>query len=283
VPATITPKPTPIGAVLTPFFSAALGYSISLPSGWRRAVCSPGITRLAPLAATEMYVEMPVEEERIGPGTRFVMVRVVDAQGLTPMAYLERSASQPDVRVEDVSLARSAARAVIASTGATYAYAVTARDWMYHVERPYFGTEDPELESIIATLRILDDATILRTAPTTPTARSIESLADALADALAKKDVSAVAATMEECLTVAAVPGDGGTVSRSAYLKDLAAQFAGGATVQVRARPIGSDPNFGRFLTSTWSRSGQPDQRADFLFKAKGERWSVAAVLYRAP
>jgi hypothetical protein len=36
-------------------------------------------------------------------------------------------------------------------------------------------------------------------------------------------------------------------------------------------------------VRSTWSKSGQPDQRQDFVLTAKGDRWSISAVFVRSP
>ena len=264
------------------YASAELGYSLDLPAGWRKAVCSAGIIDASPMRAVEFFVDVPEAEEHVGPGTRLVGVRVNQSQGLAATTYLERDASQPDVRVEPVTLnGRTGARAFIATTGVTYAFAVAARGWMYEVERPYFGSEDEQLLRIMSTLRILDDATG-RPAAASSAPRTVEALADAIADAFARRDLSAIAETMEPCVTVGAVPGDGSTQSRAAYLKHLASQFAAGTSIQVRARPIDDDPAFGRVVRSTWSRSGQADQRVDFVLRARGERWSISSILYRA-
>jgi hypothetical protein len=174
------------------------------------------------------------------------------------------------------------ARGSIGTTGHTYAFAVAARGWIYAIERPYFGTEDQELERTLATLRLLDDATVGRGPIATPVPRSIESLADAIADGFMKQDVAAITATMAPCLTVGAVPGDPAMRSRASYATSLAADFRAGASVRVQSRPIENDPYFGRFVRSTWSRSGEPDQRVDFLLHADRDRWSVVVVLIRS-
>jgi hypothetical protein len=210
-----------------------------------------------------------------------VIVQAVDDQGLTPLAWLQKTA-QPDARVEAVTVGqRAGARGLIGATGETYATAFAARGWIYGIERTYFGAPDQEAEGILATLRILDDATLGRASVATPAPRSIESLVDALANAFAKKDIPAIAEAMTPCISAGAVPGDPSLLSRTAYLNSLAAEFAAGRSVQVQSRPIESDPNYGRFVRSTWSKPGEPDMRVDLLLRAQGDRWSLAAVLFR--
>jgi hypothetical protein len=279
-----TPSPTAtVAAGLTRFVNTELGYSVDLPAGWRRATCSRGIVTTSPLEASEMFVGLPEAEEVIRGGVRMVQVRVTESGGLTPLAWLERNASQPDTRFETTTLnERAGARGFIGATGSTYAFAFAGRGWIYAIERPNFGFEDQELERVLATLRILDDATVGRGPVATPVPRTIESLADSIADAFTKKDVAAIGATMAPCITVGAVPGDPDLRSRTAYVTTLAADFAAGTSVRVQSRPIETDPYFGRFVRSTFSKPGEPDQRIDLMLRADGDRWSVGAVLIRA-
>lgn len=279
-----TPSPTAtVAPGLTRYVSTELGYSVDLPPGWRRAVCSAGVIRTSPLLAAETFLPVPEAEEYITGGVRMAMVRVAADQGLTPVAWLERDASQPDARFEPVTLGgRMGARGFIGTTGHTVAFAFAARGWIYAIDGPYFGTADQELERILASLRILDDATVSRGPSPAPTPRSIESVVDSVADGFARKDVAAIAGAMTPCVSAGAVPGDPSLLSRTAYLNSLAANFAAGTSVAVQPRPIESDPNFGRFVRSTWSKPGQPDQRVDLLFTAAGDRWSLAAVLFHA-
>ena len=95
--------------------------------------------------------------------------------------------------------------------------------------------------------------------------------------------MSAIAEAMTPCVTAGAVPGDTTLLSRTAYLASLAAEFSAGTSVRVQSRPIENDPNFGRFVRSTWSKAGEPDRRVDLLLRASGDRWSLSAVLFRAP
>ena len=281
---TATPAPTAtVAAGLTRYVNAELGYSVDLPSGWRRASCSRGVTNTSPLEASDWFVNAPEAEETIAGGVRLVLVRVFDAAGSTPLTWLQQSSSQPDTRFEAVTLnGRSGARGFIGASGATYTFAVASRDWIYAIDWPYFGGPDAELEGMIATLRILDDATVGRVPKATPVPRTIESLVDALADGFTRKDLQAIAGLMAPCVTVGGVPGDAFQRSGTAYINALGTEFAAGTSVQVRSRPIESDPSFGRFVRSTFRKPGEPDQRVDFVLRADGDRWSVGAVLIRA-
>jgi hypothetical protein len=283
--ATATPSPTAtVAPGLTRYVNTELGYSVDLPPGWRRAVCSAGVVTTSPLVASEIFLNTPEAEEYISPGVRMVLIQVTEDRGLTPMAWLQANASQPDVRIEPATVGeRTGARGYLGGTGDTYAYAFAARGWIYWIEAPFFGSPDQELERILATIRILDVATVGRGPVATPTPRTIESVVDSIADGFAKKDLATIAETMNPCITSGGIPGDAALLSRTAYLKSLATEFAAGTTVQVRSRPIESDPNFGRLVSATWSKPGAADQRVDLVLRADGERWSVGAIFFRAP
>jgi hypothetical protein len=282
-----TPSPTPSATVatgLTRFTNTELGYSLDLPSGWRRATCSLGVLTTSPLEASEFFIAQPETEETINIGVPLATVRVVQAEGLTPLAWLQRNASQPDTRFEPVTFGgRTGARGYFGATGDTYAFAFDARGWIYAIEASYFGAADPELDRILKTLRVLDVATLGQTASSTPAPRTIESLVDAVADGFARRDLTAIADTLEPCVTIGAIPGGAARRSRSAYVTALGVEFAAGTSVQVRPRPIEDDPSFGRFVRTTWSKPGQPDQRVDVFLRARSDRWAVTAILIRAP
>jgi hypothetical protein len=226
---------------------------------------------------------VPEAEEIITVGVRLLQMRVIESGGLTPQAWLERNASQPDARFEPATVNdRPGARAFIGVVGHTYGYAIAARGWIYAFEMTYFGSQDEELERVLTTVRILGDATVGRGGPSaTPVPRTIESLADAIADGFTRKDLAAINGAMAPCVTVGAVPGDPDMRSGTAFVTTLAADFAAGTSVRVQPRPIESDPYFGQFLRSTWSKPGEPDQRVDLILRADRDRWSVGAVLIR--
>ena len=297
-PSSAPPTPTatlatPTSAVATPtalpppstglvrYTNSELGFVLDLPAGWRRSVCSSGVTTTSPLAASEAFINVPENEEALAPGVRIVAVSVGDAQGLTPEARLQTIA--PQFQIEKITLGgRPAARAFLAASGETYAVAVAARGWIYQADRTYFGTADPELRGIVETLRVLDDATLGRTPAPTSVPRTIEAVADALTDAFARKDLNAISDVLAPCVTSGGIPGDAVSLSRSAYLKLLTGELHGGTVVRVQARPIENDQFLGRFVRSTWSTPGQSDRRIDFALRATGERWSVWGVFVRA-
>jgi hypothetical protein len=290
--ATATPTATPSAApsptpTVVPGFirytSAELGFSVDLPPGWRRANCSPGIATTSPIKADEMFVGVPEVDETISLGARLIFVHVSEAQGLTPLAWLQQRAHPPDVRIEPVTVGQRAGARQISPTGDTTVLVFLARGWIYAIERTDFGGADEELARVLPTLQVLTDATVARTPLATQVPRSPEVVVDALADAFARKDLSAIADAIGPCITVGAIPGDAASISRTRYMNLLATELNAGTTVRVQTRPIESDPNFGRIVRSTWSKSGQPDQRQDFVLSAKGDRWSVSAAFVRSP
>lgn len=280
--ATASPTAT-VAAGRTRYVNAELGYSVDLPAGWRRATCSEEIVKTSPLTAFDVFVGVPDSQEVIRGGVRLVVVSVTAAEGLTAEAWLKRNASQPGAQIEPATLGdRSGARHFLGATGRTYAFAVAARGRIYAIQRtvlepaPSSGIEDQELEGMLSTFRVLEDATVGRAPIATPTPRSIESLVDALADAFARKDPIAIADTMTPCVGL-----DGQDMrSRTAYVTMIEAEFATGASVQV-SKPIESDPLFGRVIRSTFSTPGKPTRRVDFLFREDAGRWSVVGVLNR--
>ena len=278
-PVSSVPSATPAAR----YVNAQLGYSVDLPAGWRRATCSEEIVKGSPLTAFDVFVGVPDSQEVIRDGMRVVVVSVEAAEGVTAEAWLKRNASRPGAQIEPATLGgRSAARSFLGATGHTYAFAVAARDRIYAIERTVlepnasFGIEDQELEGMLTTFRVLEDATLGRAPIATPTPRSIESLVDALADAFARKDPIAIADTMTPCVGL-----DGHDMrSRTAYVTTIEAEFATGASVQV-SKPIESDPLFGRVIRSTFSTPGKPTRRVDFLFREDAGRWSVVGILNR--
>jgi hypothetical protein len=230
-----------------------------------------------------MFVGMPEADESISVGTRLFFVHVSDAQGLTPLAWLQQRAHPPDVRIEPVTIGERAGARQVSPTGDPTVLVFLARGWIYAIERTDFGGPDEELGRVLPTLQVLSDATVARTPLATPLPRSPEVVVDALAAAFASKDLNAIADAIGPCITVGAIPGDAGSISRTRYMNAIATELNAGTTVRVQTRPIESDPNFGRIVRSTWSKSGQPDQRQDFVLSAKGDRWSVSAVFVRSP
>jgi hypothetical protein len=284
--ATPTASPSPTPTVVPGFVrytSAELGFSVDLPPGWRRANCSPGIATTSPIKADEMFIGVPEADESISIGVRLIFVHVSDAQGLTPLAWLQQRAHPPDVRIEPVTIGERAGARQATSTGDTTVLVFLARGWIYAIERTDFGQPDEELARVLPTLQVLSDATVTRTPLATPVPRTPEVVVDALADAFARKDLNAIADTIGPCITVGGIPGDAASISRTRYMNSLATILNEGATVRVQTRPIESDPNFGRFVRSTWSKSGQPDQRQDFVLRANGDRWSISAAFVRSP
>jgi hypothetical protein len=278
------PAPTPSPAPgLTRYTSAELGYILDLPAGWRKTACSQGVLTSSPLEASELFIGVPESEEVIGPGVPLVTVRVTDAKGLTPQAFLEKNASQPDVRVEAATVGgRAGARGVVLATGEAYVLAFAERGWIYAVERTHLGAPEPELERILMTFRVLPEATVGSGQAPTPNPRTIESVVDALADGFARQDVAAITDALAPCVTVGAIPGDANLQHRTAYVTSVAIQFATGTSVRVQARPIDDDANLGRFVRSIWSKSGEPDQRIDFVLRPQGQRWSVVSAFIRS-
>jgi hypothetical protein len=280
--ATASPAPT-VAPSPTRYVDAELGYSVNLPAGWRRATCSEELVKSSPVTASDVFVGVPDSQEVIRGGVRLVIVSVTTAEGLTAEAWLQRNASQPGAQIEPATVGdRSGARSFLGATGHTYAFAVAARGRIYAIMRtvlepaPSVGTEDQELEGMLTTFRVLDDATVGRGPTPTPTARSFQSLVDALADAFARKDPTAIAAVMTPCI------GYNGqdTRSRAAYVTTIESEFAAGASVQV-SRQMESDPFFGPFVRTTYSTPGKPTQRVDLLVREDAGRWSVVAVAIR--
>ena len=229
-----------------------------------------------------MFIGVPEADESISFGTRLIFVHVSDAQGLTPLAWLQQRAHPPDARIEPITVGGRAGARQANSTGDTTVLVFLARGWIYAIERTDFGSADEELARVLPTLQVLSEATVARTALATPVPRAPEVVVDALADAFARKDLSAIADAIGPCITVGAIPGDAASISRTRYLNALATILNAGTTVRVQTRPIENDPSFGRIVRSTWSTPGQPDQRQDLVLSAKGDRWSMSAAFVRS-
>src|SRR5688572_15336338 len=191
---TAAPSPTPtVASGFTRYTSAELGFSVDLPPGWRRASCSPGIATTSPIKADEMFIGVPEADESISIGVRLFFVHVSDAQGLTPLAWLQQRAHPPDARIEPITVGERAGARQVSPTGDTTVLVFLARGWIYAIERTDFGGADEELGRVLPTLQILSDATVARAALPTPVPRSPEVVVDALAEAFARKDLNAIA------------------------------------------------------------------------------------------
>jgi len=301
--ATAVPTPAPAASPPAATYVGAT-YRITLPLPWRRATCvgfsifggSPGATP-PPVAFADTFVPVREEDEvqgDVGIPLDVIFVRAERTGATTPRAYVDRGSLGPprDLRVADVTL--DGRPAVLVRSGivagapagiadVTYVVAEGAITYLIGYRVQTRSTDAAAAEQALATFHILPDAE--RTTPSTspaPSARSLQAIAQGLADAFAASDADALAAFMAPCMAQFFEQAGGTNRPRSGLVAQLRSDFARGLSVTVQATP-GSD-RLGTFVPATWTMPGQPAQRRDlYLRDDGGGRWTWFLVLVRQP
>jgi hypothetical protein len=268
-------------------YESELGFTLDLPVGWRKAACGSGISQRDPILAGESFTAVAEADETLtdtgAPDPR-VLVRVEDARGRTPLAWLQSGlfANGPGVRFEEVSAdGRRGARVAVVATGETVGWAVLAHGWLYgigHTGPIPTGRTAQEAASILASLHVLDTAGIDDPSRPTASPRSPQSVADALANGLVRQDITLLANVMAPCMSSFLERAGGTGSSRLRYAEQLRRAFVAGLTITVPSSQIDGSPD-SPFLQTIWSQPGQPDRVVELLIRRDGDRWSWAAAL----
>ena len=164
----------------------------------------------------------------------------------------------------------------------TYVLGVADRIFVVAYQNTYNDTSGvPTLERMARSFHLLTDQE--RAAAPTPApvpARSIEMVADSVADGLARQDVDLLATVMAPCMAAALEQAGGTFVPRAAFAQQLREAFAAGLRVTVQRRPIESDET-GLFIRATWNAAAE--QQRDIYFRHDGDVWTWFLTLTRQP
>ena len=277
-----TPSP-PATAVSGRHVNAVLGFSVQLPSPWRRTAClSAGPdARLPEFVGSEAFTSVPAAEEIHGDTGAFMGTVSVHVERNPDRLSAEAWARSPrmgSTQGQSIAPATLDGRAGVRVSGGvvqTETTIVPVDDLMYMVAFSARSADDPlipAMRAIVASVTFVP-----RSATPVPTARpprSAEAVADALAAGFAAKDVAALATLMGDCMLSGAEQGGVGSFSPERFTAILREQFAAGTTVDVRPRPIESAPGYGAAETfavaTTWIDPRQPPARVDLLISADG-------------
>lgn len=286
-PVAISPTPTPT-AVATPsptaavstsppsgrHVNAAMGYSIELRQPWRRAACGPSSSGPAEGSdGLDLFVTAPDSEVQFGIGTtntdHIVVVARANPEGLSLRAWKDRFLGQSiSEKLEDTTFAGRPA--LLRTDRGSETFVVADGAYMYQVghEVREGRTSLADRAAIVRSFRFLtaDEARAARALATpTPAPRTVETVANALADGFAKKDVSIVARVAGSCLGEGGAQAGLSSSDTQTFLGRLRDAFARGLAVEVRPRPIDTQRGFGQSIRGTWREPGQPDHEVELV------------------
>jgi len=265
------------------FVNSALGYSIQLPPGWRRTPCLSNSEdpRTPEGLGTDTFTSVPVVEESygdVGPPVDTVSVRVEQNPSRLSADEWARSPRMPTSSAQTIEPRTLAGRAGVRISGGvspTETTVVTIDDLVYVVGFTARFAGDPNAGTMRAIVESF--AFVPRTARPAATAgppRSVETVADGLADGFARKDVAALSRLTGDCVINGAEQGGFGTMSRERFAGLLREVFAAGTTVVVRSRPIESAPGYGPdpsvAVATTWTDPGKAPAREDLIIGTEG-------------
>lgn len=283
-PPTTSLTPTPSATATTAsgrFVNAVIGYSIQLTPPWRRAGClSYGLTPDRPdflgadgftsvLAADEQYGD-------VGPPDGIVSVRLERNPGrLTADAWARSPRLAPAQSIEPATLDGRAGVRRLSQFGTETTF-VAFDDLMYSVELTAQTASDPKvgaLRAIVASFAFVPR--VVTPSATARPPRSAEAVADGLADAFARKDATALASLMGDCVISGAEQSGASSSSPERFTQVMRDSFAAGSTYVVRPRPIETATGFGTSasgvsVATTWTEPGRAPARVDLIIAADG-------------
>lgn len=282
-PPTSTPTPTPSASATAAsgrFANAAIGYSIQLTPPWRRSGClSYGLVPDRPdFLGVDGFTSVPAADEQygdVGGPNGIVSVGLQRNPGrLTADAWARSPRLAPAQSIEPATLdGRAGVRALRFGTETTF---VAVDDLMYSLELTAQTASDPKLgamRAIVASFAFVPRVATPSATPRPP--RSAEAVADGLTDAFARKDATALASLMGDCVISGAEQGGASSSSPEHFTQVMRDAFANGSTYVVRPRPIESATGFGTIasgvsVATTWTQPGRAPARVDLIITADG-------------
>lgn len=295
------PSPSPTAAAsplpARPYVSAAVGYSMELKPPWHRAIC--GSSASGPLENSDggdLFIAIPDRDFRftdVGPNADHISVFArANPKGLT---YREWKSSEiggsAGETIEDVMFAGRPA--LLVSHQGSEVFLVANVGYMYAVSHQVRtgGTAQADRAAIVRSFRFLttDEIAAARARATpSPAPRSVEAVADVLAEGFAKRDVTVLSRVIRpRCFSEGAYQAGVSSSDQQTYLDTLRDRFARGLAVDVQPRPITTRGEFPgtSFLRSTWREPGQPDSDIDMMIASEGATayWTGTISYFRRP
>lgn len=291
------PTPTPTAAAGARYVNAAMGYAIDLLPPWHRAAC--GSSTSGPLEGSdgvELFIAVPDRDFRftdIGPNADHISVSAhANPKGLTYRQWKSAEiGGSVGETIEDVTFAGRPALFVTHGDDETFLVADAGYVYAVGHQSRRSGTSKADRAAIVRSFRFLTTDEIRAgraAAKPSPAPRSVEAVADVLAEGFAKRDVSILARVIAPRCVSQGVYQDGVSSSDAqTYLDTLRDRFARGLTVEVRPRPITTSDEFkgASFVRSTWREPGQPDGDIDLEITVERNTayWNGTIAYFRRP
>ena len=287
------PNPTAAPGIYT---SLGYGYSVEIPSGWRRSACQ-STNDPTEIPGIETFTNATVEAETgtdTGPANDVVNIRIEDnAGGQTALGWLEsgRMGFGGGTKFEKVTFdGNPDAARIVTTDGTSVAYVVNARFLFYAVSR---GLREPtpaaeaSARALMTSLHILRNAELAEAratlaSPPAPPTRSAEEVADTLVRGFSLKDTSVLSTVASACLSSALENAGVGFSASSKFLSNIQAAFTNGFVATIQARPIEFASGArvtGATISGTWKDAGQPQRNVKLMMQKVGNTWYWIGVL----
>lgn len=290
-PTSPTQSPSPTAA--PGYISARLGYHLDLEPPWHRSECLSIRREDRPLV--DVFVAGAPRDERASDTGVHESNVLVSAEGnpgrLDLLSWVQGSSRghSIDEQIEPVTFAGRPAAKVTAASSYALGYYVADGDRIvgvgYRIVEPKDAATIATMRRIVESFRFLsaDELRAARDAPSAASvARTAEAVADGLADGFRRRDVAALRALMNDCMSTFIENGGGSGIHADRMADQLRQAFASGVTVTVSARPIIARGDQ-HAIAATWSEPGKPVQAYDLLLTAEGDRWSWSVLLQKQP
>jgi hypothetical protein len=302
VASTIAPSPTPSGRHV----NAVLGYTATLPPGWRASDCLSSLSQDAMFVGADVFTWRTVSEELdlgvsggTGPTGAFSWVVMIEAQ-ITSQTALEFATSRvggTGGRLEAATLDGRPAVRAFDDAGSSLGYYVSNAGRVYSVTLvPGSDPRPPQLttatfDAIARSVTLVAPAARPAPSPAPVMGPAVEALADAVAAAFAASDADRLRdlITPRCWFTAGYWQSEGTSNSRDKFVAGLRTAFAQGLKVTVEPRPIRTAPLMrGSFwVWSTWSAYGvapraTPQSNVQIVFDQIDGRWYWVSALFNA-
>lgn len=309
---TVTPTPSPAPTIATPsptgtrHVNPILGYSVTLPPGWRVSECLSGLFREGTFLGNDVLTTRSVVEEHdLGAGgdtgghgaLSWIIAIAVDMSAKSPLEYATAQGGSATDRLDATTLDGRPAvrRSDGAGTSIDYYVANAGRMYAIHLGQSYEArpplVTDAALDAVARSLSFVTPSPLPTPSPVPTLSPAVEAVVDAVAAAFAVSDADALRELMPpKCWFVSAgYQSSGVSVSREKMAEGFRASFGKGLKVTVETRPIMRDAPYVRgpvWVWSDWSAYGSapftPQSTTQLVFDRIDGRWYWIGALFNA-
>ena len=309
---TVTPTPSPAPTTAAPsptgtrHLNPVLGYSVTVPPGWRISECLSSLSSDASRFGHDVLTtRTAAEEHELGAGgdtggsgaVTWIVTISVDAWDKSPSEYATAAGGSIGEKLENTTVDGKPAVRRIDGVGRTLTYYIVNAGRIYLVglsqgfeARPPLVT-DAAVDAIARSLSFVTPSARPTPTPVPTLSPAIETVVDAVAAAFAASDADRLRELMPpKCwFQSGGYQSSGVSVSREKMAELLRTSFAQGRKVSVESRPIKMDAPFVRgpfWVWSTWSAynspSFVPESITQLVFDQIDGRWYWTGALFNA-